>query len=141
MARQGTQMEIVLKAKQSQNTQFQFLDFGHHLNPYYKHLVKSIQNGVYRPASERDKDDEANRSSVKGTVVRCRFAAHLSPSPTHPRSSESVHTYMRARPHPSLSLCREAIRQLILRFSMSQSPACIHVHSCCFRLPVTDRHV
>ena len=35
---QGLQMEILLKAKQSFNTQFDFLSYDNYLNPYYKHL-------------------------------------------------------------------------------------------------------
>lgn len=70
VARQGAQMEIVLKAKQAQNTQFQFLEFGHPLNPYYKLLVKNIASGVYRPASEVAKEEGRLGPSVKGTVVR-----------------------------------------------------------------------
>jgi len=45
----GLQMEIVLKTKQSNNRQFDFLKYDHILNPYYRHLIIMIKSGKYRP--------------------------------------------------------------------------------------------
>jgi hypothetical protein len=42
-------MEIVLKAKQKTNPRFRFLDFGHRLNPFYKHLLARIRAGYEPP--------------------------------------------------------------------------------------------
>ena len=41
-------MEIVLKAKQAGNPQFDFLSFGNWLNPYYKLILEKITNGTYK---------------------------------------------------------------------------------------------
>lgn len=49
VANHGAQMEIVIKAKQANNPQFDFLSFTHYLNPFYKHVVKMIKSGKYRP--------------------------------------------------------------------------------------------
>lgn len=45
IAKQGTQMEIVLKTKQANNAMFGFLSFDNHLNQYYKHMVTLIKAG------------------------------------------------------------------------------------------------
>ncbi|KAL3856461.1 hypothetical protein ACJMK2_011217 [Sinanodonta woodiana] len=49
IAKHGVQMEIMMKTKQSNNSQFQFLHFDDLLNPYYKHVVNMIKSGKYKP--------------------------------------------------------------------------------------------
>ena len=49
------QMEIMIKMKQKDNPQFDFLDFGHYLNPYYRHVVKMIKLKKYKPRLEQAK--------------------------------------------------------------------------------------
>lgn len=43
VCRQGAQFEIMLKAKQARNSQFDFLRFDHYLNPYYKFIQKAMK--------------------------------------------------------------------------------------------------
>ena len=54
VSKQGQQMEILIKAKQSGNPQFEFLNFENWLNPYYKHLLKYVKEGKYTPQVERE---------------------------------------------------------------------------------------
>lgn len=52
VCQQGAQFEIVLKAKQAGNSQFDFLRFDHYLNPYYKHILRAMKEGRYTLASD-----------------------------------------------------------------------------------------
>ena len=53
-------MEIILKARQSGNPQFDFLNFGNWLNPYYKLILAKIKEGTYEvnEALNENNDDE-----------------------------------------------------------------------------------
>ena len=75
----GTQMEIIIKAKQKFNPFFSFLDYGDALNPYYRYLLHLISTGAYTPRSpspenaaesavdEKEKQqDEASTSKKTG---------------------------------------------------------------------------
>ncbi|KAH8400569.1 hypothetical protein KR222_007110 [Zaprionus bogoriensis] len=50
IAMQGAQMEILIKAKQANNAQFDFLSQGGQLQPYYRHLLAAIKQGKYSPS-------------------------------------------------------------------------------------------
>ncbi|XP_073727458.1 splicing factor, suppressor of white-apricot homolog isoform X2 [Misgurnus anguillicaudatus] len=63
VCKQGAQFEIVLKAKQSGNSQFDFLRFDHYLNPYYKHILRAMKEGRYTPASENKQDKSQDSNS------------------------------------------------------------------------------
>ncbi|TRZ13284.1 hypothetical protein HGM15179_013828, partial [Zosterops borbonicus] len=64
VCKQGAQFEIMLKAKQARNSQFDFLRFDHYLNPYYKFIQKAMKEGRYAAPSE-GKADEKKHSRVK----------------------------------------------------------------------------
>ena len=55
-------MEILIKAKQTANSQFDFLNYDHFLNGYYKYLVELIKNGKYIPNIEDDKSESDNEN-------------------------------------------------------------------------------
>ena len=49
ISQHGGQMEIVIKTKQKDNPQFEFLNYDSELNPYYRHMVSAIKGGRYKP--------------------------------------------------------------------------------------------
>uniref|UniRef100_L7MZQ4 Splicing factor, suppressor of white-apricot homolog n=2 Tax=Anolis carolinensis TaxID=28377 RepID=L7MZQ4_ANOCA len=60
VCKQGAQFEIMLKAKQARNSQFDFLRFDHYLNPYYKFIQKAIKEGRYATSAQKKKDEKRN---------------------------------------------------------------------------------
>ncbi|XP_019362611.1 PREDICTED: splicing factor, suppressor of white-apricot homolog isoform X5 [Gavialis gangeticus] len=60
VCKQGAQFEIMLKAKQARNSQFDFLRFDHYLNPYYKFIQKAMKEGRYAAASDKKADEKKN---------------------------------------------------------------------------------
>ncbi|XP_048371034.1 splicing factor, suppressor of white-apricot homolog isoform X3 [Sphaerodactylus townsendi] len=58
VSKQGAQFEIMLKAKQARNSQFDFLRFDHYLNPYYKFIQKAMKEGRYATPLEKKKEEE-----------------------------------------------------------------------------------
>ncbi|XP_035299246.1 splicing factor, suppressor of white-apricot homolog isoform X3 [Cricetulus griseus] len=75
VCKQGAQFEIMLKAKQARNSQFDFLRFDHYLNPYYKFIQKSMKEGRYTVLAE-NKNEEKKKSQAS-----LRFVAVLLPRP------------------------------------------------------------
>lgn len=55
---QGGQMEIMIKTKQSSNPLFEFLNIDNILYPYYKHMIKMIKSGKYKPKVDNESEDE-----------------------------------------------------------------------------------
>jgi len=51
-------MEIIIKTKQAKNTQFNFLHFEDPLSHYYKHMVKMIKSGKYKPKDINEEDND-----------------------------------------------------------------------------------
>lgn len=70
VSEQGAQMEIWLKAKQSSNSNFEFLSFDSSLNPYYKLILNSIKTGKYVPKkgdeAEKNNSDDSDDGSDDG---------------------------------------------------------------------------
>ena len=61
---QGTQMEIVVKAKQANNPLFQFLHFDCVLHPFYRYVLNAIRNGTYVVLDEDEaKSDDVEKSN------------------------------------------------------------------------------
>lgn len=58
VCKQGAQFEIMLKAKQARNSQFDFLRFDHYLNPYYKFIQKAMKEGRYTVLAERKSEEK-----------------------------------------------------------------------------------
>lgn len=53
----GPQMEIILKIKQSSNPAFSFLNFDSPLNQYFRYLLSVIRAGKYVPKEKPDKEE------------------------------------------------------------------------------------
>lgn len=66
IASQGVQMEILLKAKQSNNPQFEFLSQNSTLNPYYKYVINSIKDGTYPQHTETKEKDNKDNENANG---------------------------------------------------------------------------
>ncbi|XP_012266372.2 splicing factor, suppressor of white-apricot homolog isoform X2 [Athalia rosae] len=56
ISQQGGQMEILIKAKQSNNPQFSFLSIDGALHPYYRHVLAAIKDGKYNPDKQPEKE-------------------------------------------------------------------------------------
>ena len=65
ISKQSSQMEIVLKTKQSGNPQFAFLNFDDYMNPYYKFILGKIKEGVFTPKEEKKEDTDPKDTSGK----------------------------------------------------------------------------
>ncbi|KAM4708818.1 splicing factor, suppressor of white-apricot homolog isoform 3-T4 [Discoglossus pictus] len=65
VCKQGAQFEIMLKAKQARNSQFDFLRFDHYLNPYYKHIQKAMKDGKYISQSEKQNEKKKTFASTE----------------------------------------------------------------------------
>lgn len=91
IATQGAQMEILIKAKQANNAQFDFLSQGGQLQPYYRHLLAAIKQGKYAPAQDAGQDKSGGTASTDGS----------STDPNSPRRSQQVITVPTIKYKPS----------------------------------------
>ncbi|KAM3939926.1 splicing factor, suppressor of white-apricot homolog isoform 2-T2 [Leptodactylus fuscus] len=67
VCKQGAQFEIMLKAKQARNSQFDFLRFDHYLNPYYKHIQKAMKEGRYTSQTEKQNEEQKKSMTNKNS--------------------------------------------------------------------------
>lgn len=99
---QGIQMEILLKAKQSNNPQFSFLIHDDRLWPYYKHVLEAIKTNVYPETTEKEtiskeKDTENAMSPFEtpGPIVNMEqitsFEQNSVPVPNYIPSQDCVY--------------------------------------------------
>lgn len=93
VCQQGAQFEIVLKAKQAGNSQFDFLRFDHYLNPYYRHLLAALKEGRYQLASgapqQLQQDSQSDDSEDDGD------GNYLHPSLFAPQKSSRLEELVR----------------------------------------------
>lgn len=95
VCKQGAQFEIMLKAKQARNSQFDFLRFDHYLNPYYKLVQKAMKEGRYAaPAGDRPEE----KKSTCDRVPCGRGRAGEEPALQGFQNGHAAHTVASIRP-------------------------------------------
>ncbi|XP_068190617.1 splicing factor, suppressor of white-apricot homolog isoform X2 [Antennarius striatus] len=111
VCQQGAQFEIVLKAKQAGNSQFDFLRFDHYLNPYYKHILLAMKEGRYNLSSanqqEKSQDSQSDDSDDDGD------GSYLHPSLFAPKKCSRLEELVKPLKvmdpdHPLAALVRKA---------------------------------
>lgn len=71
IASQGPQMEILIKAKQSNNPLFEFLNQNNRMNRYYKHVMNAIKDNTYPLTDEKEDVDDGANSNDAATASSC----------------------------------------------------------------------
>lgn len=85
VCKQGAQFEIMLKAKQARNSQFDFLRFDHYLNPYYKFIQRAMKEGRYTVPAERKGEEKSTCLLAPAVVLpEARAWSGLAAEPTGP---------------------------------------------------------
>lgn len=78
---QGTQMEIIVKAKQANNPMFGFLHFDSALHPFYRHILAAVRNGTYVvPAEDEDVGDKPEETNGQSNASDSESESYLHPS-------------------------------------------------------------
>ncbi|XP_061385997.1 protein suppressor of white apricot [Musca vetustissima] len=79
IASHGVQMEILLKAKQSNNVQFEFLSQNSLLYPYYRHVMSAIKNGTYPETFSKQETGNSEGDSSLRTYGSAAVSAEEKP--------------------------------------------------------------
>lgn len=88
---QGAQMEILIKTKQANNSQFDFLNQSNRLYPYYKHILNAIKNGEF---PEKKPPPNTINTDNFGNDDNSNHLNHSFTSSLHvPRTTVSTITY------------------------------------------------
>uniref|UniRef100_W5MGI3 Splicing factor, suppressor of white-apricot homolog n=1 Tax=Lepisosteus oculatus TaxID=7918 RepID=W5MGI3_LEPOC len=112
VCKQGAQFEIMLKAKQAKNSQFDFLRFDHYLNPYYKHILKAMKDGKYTSVSEAKPEDKKKKDSGSEDSDEDNDGNYLHPSLFATKKSSRLEELMKPLQvmdpdHPLAALVRK----------------------------------
>ncbi|XP_076835685.1 splicing factor, suppressor of white-apricot homolog [Brachyhypopomus gauderio] len=131
VCKQGAQFEIVLKAKQAGNSQFDFLRFDHYLNPYYKHILRAMKEGRYT-ASDSKQDQATESKSGNSDDSDSDFddngdGSYLHPSLFAPKKSSRLEELMKPLQvmdpdHPLAALVRKAQQERHGAVAMAAKP-------------------
>ena len=133
VAKQGKQMEILVKAKQSGNRQFDFLLMDNWLNPYYKHVLQYVTEGKYVPeipntstAQTQEETKETNESDKEDSDDDSDGEYEL-----HPLLQASLHKKI-TRSQPTSASSSPPAQTLGNKFSQTFAPVTSGLNSTVF---------
>jgi len=133
VAKQGKQMEILVKAKQSGNRQFDFLLMDNWLNPYYKHVLQYVTEGKYVPeipntstAQTQEETKETKESDKEDSEDDSDGEYEL-----HPLLQASLHKKI-TRSQPTLASSSPPAQALGNKFSQTFAPVTSGLNSTVF---------
>uniref|UniRef100_H3BH86 Splicing factor, suppressor of white-apricot homolog n=1 Tax=Latimeria chalumnae TaxID=7897 RepID=H3BH86_LATCH len=120
VCKQGAQFEIMLKAKQARNSQFDFLRFDHYLNPYYKYILKVMKQGRYTPqAGNKGEEEKVKLGATEDEEDEDEEGGYLHPSLFASKKCSRLEELMKVMPVKLEKNC--PFLNLIKNASSSQS--------------------
>ncbi|XP_044261622.1 protein suppressor of white apricot [Tribolium madens] len=102
VCKQGPQMEILIKAKQADNPQFGFLNQGHNLYKYYRHVLAAIKSGRYQVTSTTKKEEKREEPPETSSTTDDHY---LHPSLISTSSQPDVQTAIPTIPYKPSANC------------------------------------
>lgn len=99
IASQGPQMEILIKAKQSNNPLFEFLNQNNRMNKYYKHIMNAMKDSTYPLIEEKDNADTSNDANSteplsNNTIPEVPYQPMLVPTLKYKPSADCSYTQL-----------------------------------------------